>query len=43
MGCRYEEEIYNKEGKVDKCGCPNCPYKNLVECKEGDQNHENED
>ena len=34
MGCHYEEEIYAKEGKVEECGCPNCPYKNLEECYE---------
>ena len=34
MACRYEEEIYMQQGKVEECGCPNCPYKNLIECKE---------
>jgi len=34
MACTYEEEIYRKEGKVEKCGCPNCPYKNPNQCKE---------
>lgn len=34
MACKYEEEIYRRHGKVEKCGCPECPYKNLEDCKE---------
>jgi len=34
VGCRYEEEIYRKYGRVEECGCKNCPYKNLEQCKE---------
>ena len=34
MACKYEEEIYRKSGKMDACGCPTCPYKNLKDCKE---------
>ena len=34
MACHYEEKIFEKQGFVDKCGCPNCPYKNLEECYE---------
>ena len=34
MACKYEEEIFKKYGKVKACGCPDCPYKNLKDCKE---------
>jgi hypothetical protein len=34
MACRYEEEIYAATGKMDKCGCPTCPYKKIGECYE---------
>jgi hypothetical protein len=36
MGCKREEEVYRRKGTVDKCGCPDCPYKNLEECREED-------
>jgi hypothetical protein len=38
MACKYEEEILEKTGKVDKCGCPECPYKNLEDCREEKDN-----
>jgi hypothetical protein len=34
MGCRYEEEIFERTGRMDKCGCPTCPYKTESECYE---------
>lgn len=34
MACRYEEEIHERTGKVEKCGCPECPYKTLEGCYE---------
>ena len=34
MACRYEEEICSREGKVDECGCHDCPYRNLEDCVE---------
>jgi len=34
MACVYEEEIYGREGKVESCGCGECPYKNIEDCKE---------
>ena len=34
MACRYEEEVYAREGKVEVCGCLTCPYKNLKDCEE---------
>lgn len=37
MACRYEEEIYRNTGKMGQCGCPTCPYKNLSECYEGQE------
>ena len=34
MACRYEEEIYQRDGKVEECGCSYCPYNNLEQCVE---------
>jgi hypothetical protein len=34
MACRYEEEIFKRDGKVEECGCPTCPYKKPGECYE---------
>ncbi len=34
MACTYEEEIYQRDGQVNRCGCPNCPYKNPIDCIE---------
>ena len=34
MACRYEEEVFQRDGKVEECGCSHCPYKNLKQCKE---------
>jgi hypothetical protein len=37
MACRYEEEVFQRDGKVEECGCKCCPYKNLKQCKETSQ------
>jgi len=34
MACRWEEEIFRFEGKMDECGCPTCLYRTLAECYE---------
>lgn len=40
MACRYEEETFAERGLVTKCGCPGCPYKNLDECIEMEEQNE---
>jgi hypothetical protein len=34
MACRFEEEIKARDGRVEVCGCPSCPYKAEGECFE---------